>query len=73
MSKRIEQLTHYEGFDGNPCFSPDGKRIAFVSNRGGRQQIWVMNRDGSNPILLTQGTGESLDPYWANLNEEEKR
>jgi serine/threonine protein kinase len=44
-------LTDHPANDGNPAFSPDGDKIAFVSDRdGGRWAIWVMNRDGSNPV-----------------------
>jgi len=34
-------------------FSPDGVRVAFVSNRGGSFQVWVANRDGSPPQQVT--------------------
>ena len=40
-----------------PYFSPDGKRIAFVSNRAGTNDIWVMNADGSGAVNLTPTPG----------------
>ena len=61
--KQIRQLTEQAGFDEEPAWSPDGKKIAFVSYRdlepipkGGiwRGEIYVMNADGSNPINLTR-------------------
>ena len=36
-----------------PQYSPDGKRLAFHSNRGGSVQIWVAEADGSKPQQLT--------------------
>jgi Tol biopolymer transport system component len=35
-----------------PAWSPDGKQNAFLSNRNGSYEIWVMNSDGSNQHVL---------------------
>jgi Tol biopolymer transport system component len=39
--------------DEDPRISPDGRRIAFTSNRTGAYEIWVCERDGSNPHPVT--------------------
>ena len=52
----------------NPAISPDGKRIAFTSKRGGANyDIWVVNVDGSNPQNLTPGTDKWFEgaPSWS--------
>jgi Tol biopolymer transport system component len=52
--------------DYNPQFSPDGKRIAFSSNRSGTHEIWVSNRDGSNPVQFTDGLARYQGtPRWS--------
>jgi len=50
--------------DGAPQFSPDGRRIAFVSERSGHLEIWVCNSDGSSPVQLTSMHSAST-PRWS--------
>ena len=52
--------------DGHPQSSPDGRRIAFASNRSGSYEIWVAERDGQNPVRVTStGRGENAWPTWS--------
>jgi Tol biopolymer transport system component/imidazolonepropionase-like amidohydrolase len=47
-------LTSGPAFDSQPRFSPDGHTIAFTSDRGGIDNIWLMDADGKNPRALTE-------------------
>ena len=57
-------LTNNPAYDAIPSWSPDGKRIAFVSNRHGNDEIYVMNADGSNVQRLTYNAAEDWWPAW---------
>ncbi len=49
-----------------PRFSPDGQRIAFTSDRGGGDNIWVMNRDGSDKRQVTKENFRLVhQPTWS--------
>lgn len=47
-------LTSGPAWDIQPAFSPDGNRIVFTSDRGGGDNIWIMNSDGTNPEQITR-------------------
>ena len=50
-----------------PDYSPDGKKIAFASDRSGHQEIWVCDRDGANAVPLTSSAKSTIsgDPHWS--------
>ncbi|MBA4050405.1 MAG: amidohydrolase, partial [Erythrobacter sp.] len=53
-------------WDVQPRFSPDGARIAFTSDRGGGDNIWVMNADGSDKRQVTKEDFRLLNqPAWS--------
>jgi Tol biopolymer transport system component len=45
-------LTRTPAYDSDPAWSPDGRKIAFVSNRDGSYGVYVMNADGSGQRRL---------------------
>ncbi len=59
------RLTHHSSSDSQPLFSPDGSQIAFVSDRTGASQIFVMSASGSVPKQVTHHSeGYSLEDWF---------
>ena len=59
------QLTRHRALDFNAAFSPDGQKIAFVSERDGNMEIWTMNIDGSDRQRLTNEFALDDHPTWS--------
>ena len=52
---KATQLTSGMAFDAQPRWSPDGKKIVFISDRSGGENVWIMNADGKDTTALTSG------------------
>jgi Tol biopolymer transport system component len=59
------RITSGPSFDSQPRYSPDGKRIVFLSDRSGAEQIWTADADGTNAKELTKaGSNLYASPEW---------
>src|SRR6266581_1015465 len=58
-------LTNNPAKDTWPTWSPDGKRIAFTSNRDGNTEIYVMRADGTGQTNLTNDPGADDEAAWS--------
>jgi len=51
--------------DVEPCWSPNGSKIAFATDRDGNYEIYVMNADGTELIPLTENSSDDHRPMWS--------
>src|SRR5215207_663199 len=58
-------LTRGMGFDGQPRWSPDGKKIVYVSDRDGGWNLWTISADKRDTTQITRGkTNNYYSPEW---------
>lgn len=63
--RNLRRLTNHPAEDVEPVFSPDGRRIAFTSGRGGSPQVYVMGASGGRPRRITFGGPYNSEPDWS--------
>ena len=61
----VTRLTNHDAYDGRPARSPDGRRVAFVSNRDCNAEIYAVNADGSDLTRLTNHDASDFSPVWS--------
>ena len=52
-------------WDSDPRFSPDGRKIAFVSTRSGRASLWIIGADGTDALEIASLDGGIRAPHWS--------
>ena len=62
----VKKLTDGEFLDAWPAWRPDGKQIAFASNRSGNYDIWLMTSDGKELTNLTDHKAQDTSPAWSS-------
>lgn len=61
----VDRLTFDPGIDTSPCFSPTGRQVAFVSDRLGSPQLFVMDGDGLNQTRFPIAQTYTDSPAWS--------
>jgi len=64
-TRMIRQLTFGEGTNESPTWAPNGRHLAFVSTRAGKNQIFTISADGKNLRQITK-VGNNKFPDWSN-------
>jgi tricorn protease len=61
----VQRVTQSFSREGDPAWSPDGKWIAFVSDKSGREEVWMAHEDSTGLEKLSEGDGEKSSIHWA--------
>lgn len=65
MAGNLQRITQDQGSNQSPTWSPDGRYIAFVSNRGGKRRIWIATADGRFQMPITEKSGGYRSLAWS--------
>lgn len=65
-TKSTRPLTDAIGNNESPAFSPNGRHVAFVSSRAGREQVFTIHRDGTGLRQITR-LGNNRFPHWSHF------
>ncbi len=64
LSGNMTRLTQGQGSNKDPCWSPDGRYLAFVSDRAGKWRVWIMTQDGRYQFPIINKVDTWAQPDW---------
>jgi Tol biopolymer transport system component len=70
LLSRLELVSSWLGLHRSPTLSPDGRTVAFVSDRGGTSQVWLKSLAGGEPVQLTFHQEPVARPRWSALGDQ---
>ena len=65
VQRSLTRLTFDDGLQVGATWSPDGRFIAYSSDRGGKFDIWIQQVSGGDPVQVTKGPGHNRQPDWS--------
>ncbi|MCO0598543.1 S9 family peptidase [Peribacillus butanolivorans] len=65
ITNETRQWTFGENRDTSPCWSPDGKNIAFISDRSGKKQVHLISTIGGESQQITHFINGTTNPIWS--------
>ena len=63
--RKLTRLTFDAGLQAEPTWSPDGRFIAYSSDKAGNADIWVQSVDGGRPVQVTTASAHDWQPDWS--------
>ena len=63
--RTLTRVTFDDGLQTGATWSPDGRYIAYSSDRGGKFDIWVQQLSGGDPVQITKEPGNNWQPDWS--------
>ena len=65
VQRSLTRLTFDEGLQTDPAFSPDGRFIAYASDKSGNFDIWVQQLSGGDAVQVTKSAATDTQPAWS--------
>ena len=65
LQRTTKRMTFEPGLQADPTFSPDGRYIAYASDRGGNFDIWKQSLNGVSVLQVTKSADQDTQPSWS--------
>jgi DNA-binding winged helix-turn-helix (wHTH) protein len=65
VQRALTRITFDDGLQFGSTWSPDGRFLAYSSDRGGKFDVWVQQVSAGNPVQITKGPGHHWQPDWS--------